>query len=329
MMNCDLFKNKILEYIHGTLSEDDDREMENHISSCESCRSLYEEELALEDAFTDVFSIDEIEFKSSKEAIMNSIDKNKYKNTINNKLHYSFKKHSKKYIGVAAALLIGIFMIPVVFKGNSKKSEIMTKSAAEEYSSFQENSTTEDSNIGNKESKDKSFKALENISLFNMNEVDLNKKLEFSTPWKATVDGQFEAAIEGRGIYGKEEGIGTIFVKDLVNSKMYEFKLADETAQQSPLYIEWYDNENLIVITGLGYGRLETGDRAVLLNIKNNSYIPMYEAQNPRERLISISPEGNNLRIKSIYYIDDILNKYEDKEKIIENYTPGDLITIE
>jgi len=110
---------------------------------------------------------------------------------------------------------------------------------------------------------------------------------------------------------------------------MYEFKLADETAQQSPLYIEWYDNENLIAITGLGYGRLETGDKAILLNVKNNSYIPMYEAQNPRERLISISPEGNNLRIKSIHYVDDILNKYEDKEKIIENYTPGDLITIE
>lgn len=329
MMNCDLFKNKILEYIHGTLSEDDDREMENHISSCESCRSLYEEELALEDAFTDVFSIDEIEFKSSKEAIMNSIDKNKYKNTINNKLHYSFKRHSKKYIGVAAALLIGIFMIPVVFKGTSKKPEIMTKSAAEKYSSFEENSITEDFNIGNKESKDRSFKVAENISLFNMNEVDLDKKLEFSTPWKITLDGQSEAAIEGRGTYGGEEGIGAIFVKDLVNSKMYEFKLADETAQQSPLYIEWYDNENLIVITGLGYGRLETGDRAILLNIKDNTYIPMYEAQNPRERLISISPDGNNLRIKSIYYIDDILNKYEDRENVINNYTPGDIITIE
>ncbi|HCQ91264.1 MAG TPA: hypothetical protein DIU45_18065 [Clostridium sp.] len=135
--------------------------------------------------------------------------------------------------------------------------------------------------------------------------------------------------MEGRGTYGKEEGVGTIFVKDLVNSKMYEFKLANETAQQSPLYIQWYDNENLIVITGLGYGRLETGDKAILLNVKNNSYISMYEVQNPRERLISISSEGNNLKIKSIHYIDDTLNKYEDKEKIIEKYTPGDLITIE
>jgi hypothetical protein len=55
----------------------------------------------------------------------------------------------------------------------------------------------------------------------------------------------------------------------------------------------------------------------------------MYEAKNPRERLISISPEGNNLRIKSIYYIDDILNECEDRENVIENYAPGDIITIE
>ena len=72
-----------------------------------------------------------------------------------------------------------------------------------------------------------------------------------------------EATIEGKGTYAKEEGIGTIFVKDLVNNKMYEFKLVDESKKQSPLYIEWYDNENLIIITGLGYGTLETGDKAI------------------------------------------------------------------
>lgn len=328
MMNCDLFKSKLLEYIHGTLSENEDKEMENHISNCESCKSLYEEELALEDSFTDVFSIDGIEFKSSKEKIMNSIDKNKYKNTINNKFYYNFKQHGKKYIAVSAVFLIGIFMIPVIFKGNLKNLDNRSESAVEKYSSFQENSIEEDFNVENKKSKSKSLQIMDDVSLFNMNEVDINKKLEFHTPWKVSEDNQLEATIEGKGTYAKEEGIGTIFVKDLVNNKMYEFKLVDESKKQSPLYIEWYDNENLIIITGLGYGTLETGDKAILLNVKNNSYLNMYESQDSKVRLLSIKKEENNLKVKSIQYIDDALNEYEEKESTIENYIPGDLITI-
>lgn len=328
-MNCDLFKSKLLEYIHGTLSENEDKEMENHISNCESCKSLYEEELALENSFTDAFSIDGINFKSSKETIMSSIDKNKYKNTINNKFYYSFKKHSKKYIAISAVFLIEIFVIPAILKGNFKNLQSSSKNDIEKYSSFQEEAMIEDFNMDSNELKNKSFKNMEYASLFNMTEVDTNKKLEFHTPWKRTINNEFEATIEGKGTYAKEEGIGTIFIKDLVNSKIYEFKLIDETKNQSPLYIEWYDNENLIIITGLGYGRLETGDKAILLNVKNNKYVIMYESQNPRIRLTSITNEGKNLKIKSVHYIDDALNEYEEKEKVIENYVPGDLITIE
>ena len=55
----------------------------------------------------------------------------------------------------------------------------------------------------------------------------------------------------------------------------------------------------------------------------------MYESQDSKVRLLSIKKEENNLKVKSIQYIDDALNEYEEKESTIENYIPGDLITIE
>ena len=77
-------------------------------------------------------------------------------------------------------------MIPVIFKGNLKNLDNRSESAVEKYSSFQENSIEEDFNVENKKSKSKSLQIMDDVSLFNMNEVDINKKLEFHTPWKVS-----------------------------------------------------------------------------------------------------------------------------------------------
>lgn len=76
---------------------------------------------------------------------------------------------------------------------------------------------------------------------------------QFATKWTNSSDGSMSACIEGKGSEASEEGIGKIIIKDSKNNETI-LQLKDKSSQQSPLYISWWNNENILVVIGNGYG---------------------------------------------------------------------------
>ena len=57
-MNCNIFKNRLEDYVLGNTSNDLKIALEKHMDGCESCRRLYEEEIKIDTDFKMALSID-------------------------------------------------------------------------------------------------------------------------------------------------------------------------------------------------------------------------------------------------------------------------------
>lgn len=119
-MKCNEFKDNLNAYIENDISDDIRIEMANHMCECEECNKLYEEEMEINNLFKKTFEIDGIQFKSSRNEIMQKIDKNKYKKTskenieekTESKVIFPRFKNAYKFIGTAAALLLILVITP-------------------------------------------------------------------------------------------------------------------------------------------------------------------------------------------------------------------------
>lgn len=107
MISCLAFKKKINEYINEPISDDFKESMEEHLENCISCKALYQDEMLIEQAFHEAISSN-IKFNSSREDIMKSIDKNRYRNTKLNKLYFHMKKSAIIYASSAAVFICAI-----------------------------------------------------------------------------------------------------------------------------------------------------------------------------------------------------------------------------
>lgn len=142
-MRCKLFTEKIDSFISGEMPEEFKTEMKIHMLSCEECRRLYEDELFIEKAFEESLNMDDIVFKSQKDKIMASIDKNKY-NNVHTKEHRVHKSWIKVGAPIAAAITFIVLINP------SSKFKVLDKAATnkviEEVKSQAENSDMSSSN---------------------------------------------------------------------------------------------------------------------------------------------------------------------------------------
>jgi len=319
-MNCEQCRNKILDYIEGNLSEELDVEMKKHISNCEECQKLYKKELLVDKSFNDVFNIDGINFKSSKNAIMNSIDKNKYgKGTGRG---YKGKDFYKKLATVAAAVFLLAFVTPLAFRSfDTKKSDtaISGKQASEN------NKATTDSAKENTALKsDQSQVTAQNssnekklVDLYEKTEVPIETKLEFSTKWIASDNKTFEASLEGKGPNAEEEGVATLYVKDNTKKTMYKYTFKDNSRQTTPLSVAWYDDDNIMIVNGSANGTLINGLQVEVLSIGRDKEYAVYEPDNPKERIKSVSKDNSRIKVTRALY-DDAINNYTEEDKFID-----------
>jgi hypothetical protein len=111
-MDCIVFKNRLNDYLHDNLSGDMESMMKSHMKECEPCKRLYDEETAIDDTFKSAFSIDDRDIKSSRELIMNAIDKNRYGKSPFKKVYFGFRKRAFAYAACAALLLLVIVKGP-------------------------------------------------------------------------------------------------------------------------------------------------------------------------------------------------------------------------
>lgn len=320
MMNCEQCRNKILDYIEGNLSEELDVEMKKHISNCEECQKLYKKELLVDKAFNDAFNIDGINFKSSKNIIMNSIDKNKYGKGTGRS--YKGKDFYKKLATVAAAVFLLAFVAPLAFRSfDTKKSDtaISGKQASEN------NKATADSAKENTALKiDQSQVTAQNannekklVDLYEKAEVPMETKLEFSTKWIASNNKTFEASLEGKGPNAEEEGVATLYIKDNTKKTMYKYTFKDNSRQTTPLSVAWYDDDNIMIVNGSANGTLINGLQVEVLNIGRDREYVVYEPENPKERIKSVSKDNSRIKVTRALY-DDAINNYTEEDKFID-----------
>ncbi|KOA19858.1 hypothetical protein CLHOM_19470 [Clostridium homopropionicum DSM 5847] len=114
-MNCKKFQDMLYLYVAEELSEELKKQMEEHLSDCEECNELYNEELFIKASIIGALDLDNIVFESQKDKIMNSIDKNKYSETYtNHRADLSrFIKYFKIGMPVAAAIAFVLLLNPI------------------------------------------------------------------------------------------------------------------------------------------------------------------------------------------------------------------------
>lgn len=219
---------------------------------------------------------------------------------------------------ISTSLIITLIATLTACSNNKKSAELSTNSSSNNQqqsapaSSNNQTNKTENSssNTTNTETVDPT------IPKFNKTETTSNPK--FSTPWKTY--GTVQACIEGKGDTASEEGIGKIIVKDSTG-KMYSYEIADNKKQNSPKYIQWWDDKNLLVVIGMGYGTVSQGGSLYSLNIATGKVSLVYKAED-KQNVTAVTKvknkDGNyDLYIKMLVYEDDNFTKshYEEFTK--------------
>lgn len=347
-MNCEVFREKILQYLDDDLTIDEKLEMELHIKHCSECRRIYEEEKEIDDLFRKTLNDESIEFNSSVNKVMSIIDKDKYnKSNRENEKVIDLKQKRKslrgvgyKYLATVASLLIVITGGIYFFKDNvgSKMNESAEISEAKMDDKLSEESATPvPYTVSAKENKEENLNKslqpkskgitksdikgtamvaefVEESIQFKKEEVESINE-EFSTPWKSIGDSK-EACITDKGKEAIEEGLSNIAIKDTREDKIEVYKM--ESSDYTPKFLEKLDNENLLVIIGFAHGTVARGGDVYVLNINTGEAKPLYiNEESGKEQVIDIMNSDSELDLTIIKY-DDIMNNYETFKGVIE-----------
>lgn len=79
-MNCTEFEDMIPELLEGELSGEDRAKALEHVKECNGCNEMYKKLMSIREELGSELKISNVSFNSRKSNILNSIDKDKYKN---------------------------------------------------------------------------------------------------------------------------------------------------------------------------------------------------------------------------------------------------------
>jgi hypothetical protein len=358
-MNCYSFKKKLDLYLEGELQKDIKASMDKHISQCEQCRKIYEEEKEMEELLSKALSFEKIDFKSSRNEIINSIDKDKYKKGYKSNVKFHFIKNKKLYVMAASFLLI-LIMIPFV-KGDISVFRNENKSVKSDFSNEINGSNNRETGLNNSavkdsgemdSSKDISYADNVNLNVDHINdelfrEDSRHKGVNFRILDQEAVDKllrygkskekispskRYSAYIIGRGSNGQELGDGAIAIKDNINRtiKYYNTSIVDDGYTDSPKYVEWAADDILLFIVGAGYSDEIKGGNLYALNMKTGISTLVYGVNVPFEQISSVKYSNEKLELSIIHYTDynfksyTVINKslgvkIEDNKKMLDS----------
>lgn len=333
-MNCSTFLKRLDDYIEGSLSMDMEIAMEKHIEDCSSCKAYYEEELKIEKAFKSVIENKDIVFKSSRSSIMDSIDKNMYEKRFSKRMILYFKRYKFIY-STCAALLIGfISLAPYISnKMNESSGQKLAKDIAPknamlrkaEPESFMIKSSGQENEV--RKEVDTALISptvfLEEKYAFQIS--NLETKSLSSSNWKDSPDKKFSAVVEGQNVDGTEEGIHPIILRENATKKIYKFSFKDEAIQYAPKKLQWWDDKNLLVTIGYGFGTITKGGDLFIVNIDTGNTYSVYKTQDDKREVIDVEKVSNNdgsisIKLKLNVYEDENYLESHVEEKVIENF---------
>lgn len=333
-MNCSTFLKKLDDYIEGSLSKDMELAMKKHLEDCSSCKTYYEEEMKIEEAFKSVIENDDIVFKSSRSSIMNSIDKSMYEKKISKRINLYFKRYKFIY-STCAVLLIGfISLVPYISNkihktsgeelAQNKASQNMMLKKAEAENFMMKGSE------GRSQVKEAADTALINPTVFLEEKYAFEKSSLESNPlssgkWRDSPHRKFSALIEGENAEGIEEGIYPIILRENTKGKGYKLSLKDTSIQYSPKKLQWWDDDNLLVIIGYGFGTITKGGDLFIVNIETGNTYSVYKTKDDKKEIMDAEKISNNdgsidLKLKLNVYEDENYIRSHVEEKLIKDF---------
>lgn len=333
-MNCNIFLRKLDDYIEGSLSMDMEIAMKKHLEDCSNCKKYYEEQIKIEKAFKSVIENEDIVFKSSRSSIMSSIDKSMYEKKISKRIVLYFKRYKFIY-STCAALLIGfISLAPYISnkingftgknlaQGKAPKNIMLRKSEAQ---NFMMEGAEQKSGV-----KEEADTALIRPTVFleekySLKKSDLESKSLSSGIWRDSPDKKFSAMIEGQNSDGTEEGIHPIILRENTTQKIYKLSFKDASIQYAPKKLQWWDDKNLLVTIGYGFGTITKGGDLFIVNIDTGSAYSVYKTQDDKKEVTDVEKVLNNdgsinLKLKLNVYEDENYIKSHVEEKLIQNF---------
>lgn len=335
-MNCDSFEKKLDLYVENQLQKEMKKLLDEHVIECESCRKLYEEEKELNYILSKSLSFEDVDFKSSRVEIINSIDKDRYKKGYRNNMKYHFVKNKNRYAIAASLVFILTSMTFLKERANffttgskSDKSmalEYIDNSKANSIKQSKESSLSQDNDkTGSKAMNDATDTVLseEDIltnNIFTYPVVDLSEigvekanegLLKGKSKAKVSPNKRYEAYIIGKGDNIDKEGQSFLAIKDnSSNSTKYYRVVTDNAKYDAPLYVEWHDDNTLFIIVGASYGKTIHGGSLYALNIDKGNTVLIYGVYTPMEQVTSVKVEKNKIQMSLIKYKDKSMNSY-------------------
>lgn len=345
MITCQMFRKKSEEYIRHEVTDDMREALKKHMENCPDCREYLNEEIKLQKAYKEVIN-NNIEFNSLRSDILNSIDRNRYGKSLKARFRINILRHKGLYSGLAAACIL---IMLVSFKGgvNALYDNFQTKKSSVSYSQQKSTSASNENTIANSNEKkdtavtkadegktEKSNSEVapqEALPQFKKEELIEVKNQEFNAPWKTSANELLSASVMDKGSEAQEEGIGKIGVKNNKTKEMWQFSVVEDAKQYSPKYLEWWDDENILLIYGLGFGTTTRGGDLYLMDINTGKVTLIYSTNSKAAEVTKASRVNNDIQLLINVYDDDsfMTEKSHRESGIIKEYKLGQKVVIE
>lgn len=314
-MDCRVFNNKLEDFQDERLPEDIGSAMERHMEKCTDCRAVYTTEQDMKSSFSMYFNINHLEYKRSRNEIMEKVDKGRYGKYPIKKFKYVFLSNKKKYIG-AAAILLAVFIITPFIKnfGAMKMDSAKTSSSESMKNSAVKGAT---SNVGViKEDKlgiEINYYKISKSEALKMISENYNVTKSVSSP-----DNKRNALIYGKGSEMTEEGYSKVILQDLAKNEYYIIELNDKKAQLTVKEITWRNNNNILAIVGMAYGMVTRGGNVYDLNLDTDELFLVYKTKDKKTEVTSIKRGDEFHYILNIneYTDDNMMESKQYKESI-------------
>lgn len=301
-MKCKTFREYMYEYMEGNLSRDMEKAMDVHREQCMECRELFEEEKAIDKTFKRAFDSTYVEFSSTRTSVLESINRNKYSAKSGNKLYYKFCKDFRAY-GAIAALLIGILILAPFIRNFFRTSG-------------QINPLKYDGTIWTV-----------NFDITS-EEMELTEDIK-GLKWSKSKDNRYSMAIYNEDYSDMKE---FIFITDRVDNKNYKLIFQGKTNVDIKICeVKWIEDNNIMLLLSDEEGKLQGGNKLLVLNLENLSCDILYETKSRDEIFTEFTVNHNQIRIdtvtidetgrqigKGVDYVDfkDITNEENNEGKV-------------
>lgn len=268
-VKCKTFRDHMYEYMEGDLSRDMEKSMDMHKEQCMKCREVFEEEKAMDDTFKRAFDNTYIEFDSTRNSVLESIDRNKYSNKNGNKLYYKFCKSFKSY-GAIVAMIIGMLILaPFIKNLFSTSSEIVPLKHDESMSKITFDITSE--------------------------EISISDELK-GLSWNNSKDSRYTMAI-----YNDEDQTDMkpfIFFTDNNIKKSYKLTFKSKNNSDIKIYeFKWMEDNNIMILLSDKDSKLQGGNKLIVLNLENLSFDIIYGTETSNDVFREFTINHNQIRI--------------------------------